>query len=212
MLITYITRDFPALSAQMAFRQAERGAMIGQANIIAQFHPNPEFKEEVIVGESEHTYTLFYCDSNRNSIRIQNYQKTGKMALYHLPGCYAYTDSKKDINVPLKLILFDLEPNAQRAELEFDFNFQYNYPYTISFEAEAQREHDSFFIFPLFLSDPPAISYSADRYAFRSLAESCSQYNHSDTPTVTVRLYDKDDQLIRTEVFSAGPSVHEDLP
>jgi len=210
LLIAYVVCDFPPLNTQMAFRQAERGAMIGPANIIAQFHPESTLKAEVIIGESEHTYTLFYCGSKRSNVEIRNYKKTGQMALYHLPGSQADTDGK-DVNVPLKLILFDLEPRAQRAELEFDFSFQYDYPYTISFASEAQREYGSFFIFPLYLSDPPAISYAADRYAFRSLAESCSQYNHRDTPSVTVRLYDKNDQLIRTEVIFAGPWVQEDL-
>ena len=208
VLIAYISAGCPPLTAKMALRQAEKDAMLGPCEVIAEFQQESTAYNHVIVGQSEHTYTLLSYDPEMRVSQLSSYGITGNSALYPLPGSHPYSKGEPlqpgNLNNPLNLILFDTEPKAQRAEIELEITYQYNETYTKFLSVEAVREHNSFFLFSFYCQDTG--TDSVNQAALLELQDLCSEYDTHDLP-VTVRYYDAKDALIRTETIFAGPSA-----
>lgn len=203
VLLSYVICGCPPLSAEMAMRQEEMQNMIGPSQIIAEFQQETIVFEDVIVGRTEHIYTIFSYSREDRVSDFAWYERTENMALYAVPGSFPQTSTLGNI-IPLNLILFDTEPKAKRAEIEVEITYQQNETYTKTFSAEALREHDGFFILPVRAQDH-GIS-SVNSAGLHELMRRCSGYNTNGQP-VTVRLYDENDQLIRTETITAGPAA-----
>ena len=199
----YFLLGSPPLSSRMAFRKAERGNMVGPSKIIAEFSGNT-IGTNAIVAETDHEYIIFRSDpSNLNYDRFYNpikenesvypfwtYKKDGKMILTTLPNSAS----------GVHLILFDLEPKAVRAELESYIPYEKNdVVLTEQVTAEAMRENNHFFIF----SFKPKAGNPSPLYELQRL---CTNYR-TDKPIVTIRLYDAQDNLIRTEKITPGPRI-----
>ena len=206
VFMVYITLGCPPLSSEMAFRRAERANLVGPSRILAKFHHSEYDHRNIIIAETKDSYMLFLDTSHSlNYDRFYNptkqgesvysffctYPKTGQMSVHHVPVSYRPTD----------LILFDLEPNALRAELEFKLEYGYDGKvHTMPITVEARREYPSFFIFSLNTDNATEQWYRA----MSDLQSLFSEYG-SNKPAVTVRLYDANDHLIRTETVIPGP-------
>ena len=200
--LTYVVSGCPPLTAKMALRQAELRNMVGPSQIIAEFQQESIIYKDVIIGRTAQVYTLFSYSKKEQVSAFAWYERTDNMALYAIPGSFPRTTTIADV-IPLNLILFDTEPKAKRAEIELELTYQHNHILTKSFSAEAVREHDGFFILPIYVEDDTvSMLHSA---GLEELRKQCTEYGANKVP-VTVRLYDKNDQLIRTETIFAGPS------
>ncbi len=203
VLLSYVICGCPPLSAKMALRQAEMWNMVGPSEIIAEFQQESPFYENVIVGRTEHIYTIFSYNREDRVSDFAWYERTENMALYAVPGSFPMTNTIGTL-MPLNLILFDAEPKAKRAEIEVEITYQHNQIIKNTFSAEALREHDGFFILPIYAQDT-GIS-SVNSAGLHELMRRCSGYDTNGQP-VTVRLYNENDQLIRTEIITAGPAA-----
>ena len=202
VLLSYIICGCPPLNAEMALRQEEMLNMVGPSQIIARFQQKSAFYEEVIVGRTKDIYTIFSFDQEERISDFVWYERTENMALYSLPGSFPQTNTIGTL-IPLNPILFDAEPKAHRAEIELEITYQHNETYTRTFSAEALREHDGFFILPIYAKDTGVSSVNFS--GLHELMRRCSGYDTNKLP-VTVRLYDKSNALICTQIINAGPA------
>lgn len=200
--LVYIARGCPPLNAKMALRQEEMWDMVGPSQIIAQFQQETLLYEEVIVGCTEHIYTLLAFSPEEHISDFVWYERTEKAALYSLPGSFPQTNTTGTL-IPLNLIMFDTEPRAKRAEIELEITYQHNDTYTKTFSAEALREYDGFFLFSIYAQDT-GIS-SVNFAGLNELMRRCNGYDTNNLP-VTVRLYDAQNTLISTQTVMAGPT------
>jgi len=198
---TYLLAGSPALTARMAFRRSEKANMVGPGTILAEFQQDTLMPyRNVIVAETNQTYMLCALRPDKPDINhFVCYQRNGNMALYHLPGSMQRIDLMGDPE-PLTLILFDEEATAVRAELELECPHPYEEGRTIPMTGQAQRQYGGFFLFHLYTDyDKGPVDQ-----ALTELMYTCSSGNYYKQP-VTIRLYDRNDELIRTETFLAGP-------
>lgn len=197
LLGIYIAFGSPAFSTEMAFRREEKANMVGPGRILAEFDAIPGSVKN-IVADTEQLYIL-YSD---NAKMLSVYQKTGIMALYFVPGCFP-VQYFSDISNPVKLILFDLEPNAVRAEMEFELA-TYEEAKTFHVKAESRRQYEEFFIFDIYSENSDPIDSDAHvRYELMNLCSTYAAYR----PRIAIRLYDANDNLIRTEAILPGPII-----
>lgn len=208
VFLVYVILGCPPLTARMAFRRAERANMTGPGKILAQF-PHTEYDGlDIIIAETDHSYLLFLDNSRSlNYDRFYNptkggesvyftfrtYPKKDSVSLYAIPNSYR----------PTNLILFHEEADAVRAEMELELEYVYDGgTHRMPVKAEAHRKYDGFFVFSIAADQPTEQWYRA----MSVLQAHCSQYG-SGKPTVTIRLYDKHDNLLRTETILPGPSL-----
>ena len=97
-------------------------------------------------------------------------------------------------------------PSAVRAELDLEITCTYtasDTPMTLKYSLKSTREKDGYFLFLIHEEDELALLTRGD--TLQVLASLCSNQlvpytaNWDDTVPATVRLYDKDDQLIHEE-------------
>lgn len=197
LLGLYIAYGSPPFSTEMGFRRQEKANMVGPGRILAEFDSIPGSVKN-IVADTEQVYIL-YSD---NSKMLTVYQKTGSMALYFVPGCFP-SGYFNGLTNPVKLILFDLEPNAVRAEMEFEMA-TYEETKTFYIKAESHRQYEEFFIFDIYAENSDPIDRDAKvRYDLMNLCIDYAAYR----PSIAIRLYDANDNLIRSEVILPGPSL-----
>ena len=205
VMVSYVAIGSPSFCPRMEFRRLEKAYMVGPSTILAEFEQHAFPCNHVIVGETEDSYIL--CAFGSSYFRFTEYfwyPKTGSMAVYQLPGSSFYT-TQFGKSRPMTLILFDLEPQAVRAELELDFLVSEETGKSMHFSATAQRQYDHFFLFDFHGDDD---FYSSLHAILTDIAETCREYGRYDQ-YVTVRLYDAQGQLLREETILAGPTLPE---
>lgn len=206
LLVIYIVIGAPSFSPEMQFRRLEHSYMIGPGDILGTESANG--KEFLLVAKTDTQLMLYYYekDTKTTSQDLLVREKNGTLTLMAGSGRLPIYTERSDFDLPM--ILFDDHPNAVRAEVEFTM-FLGDYedpaqtiPYKKTFFMEASRKNPGYFYFTIHHK-----AYTSPSYAkmFMAMAYMTYGYNYNEelvasTP-ITVRLYDRNDQLIVDEII-----------
>lgn len=198
----YIVMGMPNLSPEHAFRRAERAQLVGPGEIIGEVEVEGWQVDRLIVGKTDYNYELFTYSSDGFWDGIDYfyyYAITGDMKLFAVPGCFLnYGVEYMRPKSPMYLILFDLQPKAQRAELTYACDGR-------TYTARSERENDSFFLFEF---SPESEQLVEDLYVLWWVASS-GTYNSDPmlTEIVTIRLYDETGALLLERELTVGDNT-----
>jgi len=204
-LLTYLALGAPPLTPMMGFRRAERANMVGPSQILDELtvkkyiyfvnrQPN-RTKFPVVIAESQDCDIVY----NFRSDTFSAYPKTQAPALYCVNiGSPEIDQTRTGTTVPLPLILFDRNEQAVRAEIEF--RLLIDGILNKRFRQSALRQYNGFFYFEIIPE-----SYN-EAQSLASLQKLCFDYDDAGKPSITVRLYDKNGQLLSTETILPGPT------
>lgn len=206
----YWVLECPVLTVEHAFRREERIFALGPSTILGKEHidcPGYGYNyDNMIVAETETGAMLYCCNLNEHE-RLYYREKTGSLTIMALPnGSWSW---KKDQPRQLNVVLFDDYPEAVKADVVIDVDWPHDfYGFTpngvsYSYNLTAQREQDGYFHFVHSTYGSDYIDN--DNAAMRILTDISCETNVSEiyyfelTIPATVKLYDKDDNLIVEE-------------
>lgn len=219
----YIFIGAPPFSDEHRYRRAERANMVGPAKIldIIDFTPvkGELYKRMVIADDGDGVILYMYEPLSDRPEKLIYRKKQGAVTVYAAPyELYIHRDVY-DFKVPI--ILFDDFPQAIRAELEcilWSISDEKSIPKTMHPEtvfAEAYRDTPGYFCFHL---NSPGFSTfpSTDESEQPTLMTFCrltsrsiyDVYANTELP-VTIRLFDKDNNLIHEEIVTVRNVVGE---
>lgn len=222
--LIWLVSGAPPLSPEMSMRREEKARFTGPATIIATEQIKAYGFDEMIIGESEYGYTLYgYSRENYASDHHLVYRaKTGNLTVIAMKDRSAIMCS--DFDEALPILLFDEYPAAVRAELDITYGMEYNDEYEFEYSLQANRENSGYFLFSLPFNQAQfsltenglfSATMSGDAYSENEVIHHIGQTlgggslaYHTPVP-VTVRLYDKDDNLILERSMDIVPY---DLP
>ena len=96
-----------------------------------------------------------------------------------------------------------VQPLGQENPLEFEMA-TYEETKTFYIKAESHRQYEEFFIFDIYAENSDPIDSDAKvRYDLMNLCIDYAAYR----PSIAIRLYDANDNLICSEVILPGPSL-----
>lgn len=217
-LVYYIVLGCPTTFRQ-EFRRAEKVHMVGPSTIVETFHGEYTEFEKMIVGETEYGICFFgeyaYNEVNKEKRHycFSYQEKTGDLTVAVPPNASAFDWAWPGFAQSFPVYVFTDDPEAVRAELKLTVTGEYTYyyhgkpekepvqcPLNRTLQAEAQRTDSGIFRFWLEAEDQPglaALQYLSN--AVGGNAYNITRLEKLSTISVTVRLYDAQDQLIHEE-------------
>ena len=221
----YYLTDAPVLTMEQAFRRTEKANFVGPSKILVNEAVEAFDFNHMIVAETEMGVITYVRDDSQKSVWDDFYYfpKTGAITVVAAPtrGLPLWMI---DFNAKVPIFVVDEYPAAVRAELELYITGSFPYyddngedctqPLNQRFSAEAWRYSEkSCFRFSL---DTTGIKNEVQRRekgcALEALSYAFSDYwskAKNATITATVRLYDKDENLIIEQKQILTPYVKE---
>lgn len=206
-ILSYIALDCPPLTPMMGFHRGEMTNMIGPSEILAEIDIYPEkvyayrklsrLEEKVIVAQSS-DFDILYNHKHRSFCA---YPKSKRPSLYCASSTMPTLMQRRfEITQSLHLILFDRNELSTRAVIKAKINIAEDgvKPYYVSFRETVRREFSGLFYFSI---TPEKIS---DVKALSVLQNACMNNISNDKVTITLELYDKNNNLISTDTILPG--------
>lgn len=204
-IFTYFALGSPPLTPMLGFRRAEKANMVGPSEIldeltVEQYYPlvynQPRRnKDQAIIAQSHNCDILYIFPKDL----FYAYPKTQSASLYCLNASTPkLSNTWGDTTVPLHLILFDRNTQAFRADIEFRVNMHDGS--NVLFQERATRQFNGFFYFPVTPEDYDDVT------ALTALQIFCFDYRTQGKPSISVKLYDENGQLLSSETILPGPS------
>lgn len=210
----YVALDCPTLTFRQEFRRAEKINLVGPSTIVDTLNDKYDEYDKMIVGETPCGICFFgryydsypYDDSSEKKRYHFSYiEKTGDITIAAAPNVWGMFWEFHGFKQSLPVYLFVEEPNAVRAEIVVTVSGTYDQfagqtvevGYKRTFKAEATRIRSGVFRFWFTANDTAGLA------ALRSFSgatggnpnDARDEYLTAAYPT-TVRLYDKNDNLI----------------
>ncbi len=215
LLIFYVSIGSPVFTLEQRFRRAEKAHLVGPGEIVdqTQWGLYSQFTD-MLVAETEYGVMFYgYWDQK---YPLENYEvfsyreKTGKLTFLAPPSLgFSWAFDSFERTVPL--YLFDDYPQAVRAEASVHAKGTYQVndsktPFDIRFEVSANRFSDGVFRFLLELEGGQPLKLAAAQMLTKisTTAESwhytnTSGFHKEPHANITIRLYDRHDNLILEE-------------
>ena len=208
LVIAYLAAGSPALTKEMEYRQLEKAYMLGPCTILGTETLSSNSHKKVMIGKDEtHLMLCPYTDGEElgrfSPIFREKHGNLTLLAAWDAHNDILKTDPEDNFHLPV--ILFDEYPEAVRAEVEFTMYApaeQAPNGYKYDFFLESTRTTDGYFYFeiehkantnPLYTNMLRGIAYISHGFGGENLIEP--------TEPISVRLYDKNDQLIVDEII-----------
>lgn len=203
--LLYCILGFPSLTAEMAFRRAEKAAMVGPSRILAtekyeQFHEkyqdHPRNTEHrLIIGQTDSGYILFPYTSDLPLDWNFSIDYREKMDDITLMADTLWGYDLDNSHYLLNIYAFHDYPKATRGELEIthEIGLEDGSVYQDSFHATAMRDNAGFFRFEIY-----SLFVGAERDLLKSIANTlCQNPSASRQPVkAVIRLYDNAGELV----------------
>lgn len=184
--VIFFCSDWPSPTPEIAFRRAEKQQLIGPAEIVARLDSEVDYNNTIILGKSDHGYTMFaYYDDRWDDGRLRYFPKIEGATLF-CPE-YAYYDED---NVPYVLIfLFPEKCISPSAKLTLTISCDGE---TETYHAEGQRQDGGFYSLSLPYRDMKGKHFWLLQQV---LTGSYSEYVLTGTVDISIEYYDKNGQL-----------------
>ena len=216
LVLAYLAAGSPAFTKEMEYRQWEKSHMMGPSTILGTESVSTNHANKVMIGKDD-THLMFCTYTDGEELRyfsIMFTEKYGNLNLLAAWDPYNY-QFRNDYNFTLPLILYDECPEAVRAEVEFTLyapEDQSTSEYKYDFFLESTRTNDGYFYFeiehkahsnPLYTNMLLSMAYISHNFSTRDTGDP--------NAPITVRLYDKNNQLIVDRIIYF-PTIEENLP
>lgn len=192
LFLTYVFMGCPAVTVRSAFRRAEKAAMVGPSDILAQLRPADYPYDALVLADDGDAVTVFALDRrDGNRTELVYREKTGDVTVLAAPGDTLFQYESRAV---LPLIVFDNYANACRAELELTLR---SGTFEKTYALEAVRENMGYFQFSL--TAVAESSLGDEGRALRLLQEICSNSMAGNLDVAfpaAVRLYDDSGLLL----------------
>lgn len=194
LVLIYIFLGSPALTAEMAYRRAEKANLVGPGEVLAVLEPAGQAYSHLVLAQEDEGVMLYAWDRwNRDRRAFVYLEKDGPLTLAAAPGRELLWLQTHAI---LPVYLFDNCPEALRAELELTLNGEYQGElHTVTYSLAARREGEGVFAFTI----RSGTCLGAEGYLLSQLrhvtGNSAADTSHTEI-RAAVRLYDAEGALL----------------